>query len=175
MLYQSGYNPCLKLWGHLISFNLWCHVCTGNTWRKSLSPTVRLVVINHDFLMIITRCVWLELSQGSIAVAFNIRGTRSILCGSFQRLLGSIGYGSRRTLASRKWTLRLTWARVALIGYWRTSNLWRGPMCYGVSWFVLGADARILVWHKAHESMNPSCQQGTMKSHGSSIIPCFRF
>ena len=35
---------------------------------------------------------------------------------------------------------------------------------------LIRADRRVRVWHKPHEAMDPSCQQGTVQAGGGSIM-----
>ncbi|GFU38384.1 transposable element Tcb1 transposase [Trichonephila clavipes] len=35
---------------------------------------------------------------------------------------------------------------------------------------LLNADGRLRIWHQAHEAVYPTCQVGTVKSHGGSIM-----
>lgn len=56
------------------TFDLQCHMCTGNTWQMASMPTMTITLDTHESFMIITSDTWLELSavtMAQIASTFN--------------------------------------------------------------------------------------------------------
>lgn len=84
-----------------------------------------------------------------------------------------MGYGSRRPtrlslLTPRYWTQCLTWAC--------THSNWTLEDWQHVAWFdeshyqLLQSDGRVRVWCRPHETMDPNCQQGTVRAGSGSIF-----
>lgn len=49
------------------TFDLQCHMCTGNTWQMALMSTMTITLVTHKSFLIITRDTWLELSAVTMA------------------------------------------------------------------------------------------------------------
>ena len=108
-----------------------------------------------------------------IAADLNAGPSTSVSVRTVQRTLIDMGFRSRRPsrvplLTKRHKALRLAWARQHR--HW-TLNDWKNVVWSDESRFQLyRADGRVRVWRKPHESMDPSCLQGTVQAGGGSVM-----
>ncbi|GBL78234.1 Transposable element Tcb2 transposase [Araneus ventricosus] len=91
----------------------------------------------------------------------------------FQQVIIDIGFRGRRTTIVPLLTARhkaLCIARARQHSHWAVNN-WKHVAWSDESRFQLyRADGRVRVWRKPHESMDLTCQQGTVQSGGASVM-----
>lgn len=120
---------------------------------------------------IVTRARRATLPQ--IAEDFNAGASTSVSVRTVQRTVLDMGFRSRRPtrvplLTPRHKALRLAWARQHR--HWTVDD-WKNVAWSDESRYQLyRADGRVRVWRQPHESMDPSCQQGTVQAGGGSVM-----
>ena len=105
-----------------------------------------------------------------IAADFNAGPSTNISVRTIQRNIIDMGFRSRRPtrvplMTARHKALRLAWDR-----HWTVED-WKHVAWSDESRFqLLRADGRVRVWRQPHESMDPTCQQGTVQAGGGSVM-----
>ena len=108
-----------------------------------------------------------------IAADLNCGASTSVSVRTVQRTIIDMGFWSRRPtrlllLTVRQKALHLTWARQHR--QWTVDD-WKHVSWSDESRFQLHrADGLVRVWRQPHESMDPSCQQGTVQAGGGSVM-----
>ncbi|GBM54985.1 hypothetical protein AVEN_82533-1 [Araneus ventricosus] len=91
----------------------------------------------------------------------------------FNRVIIDMGFRSRRAaivplLTAQHKALCIAWAHQH--SHWIVDD-WKHVAWSDESRFQLyRADGRVRIWRKPHESMDPTCQQGTVQSGGASVM-----
>ncbi|GFW96725.1 HTH_Tnp_Tc3_2 domain-containing protein [Trichonephila clavipes] len=108
-----------------------------------------------------------------IAADFNAAPLTSVTMRTIQRKIIDMGFRSRGPtrvplLTARHKALRLAWARQHR--HWTVDD-WKHVAWFDESRFQLNrADLRVRVGKQPYESIDPSCQQGTVQAGGGSVM-----
>jgi hypothetical protein len=109
-----------------------------------------------------------------ITVKYNIGVQKGILERTSRRALSQMGYCSRQQhrvplLSANNKKMMIQWAHNHQ--HW-TIEEWKNIAWSDKSRFLLHhADGRVRIWHKQHESMNPSGLVSTVQAGGGGVLP----